>query len=160
MNINININHQSELRSSKKAYVIGSVVMLVLSAGSIIGIILEAKAFLVFHAVYFFCFAIVLYFNSKGKTALDLLGHSYFRMDDNGFACKMDLFSKKVIQVSWIDIQDIVLKLFEVQLMVNGAWISINLEKLSDDYLKMVKNAFEEFQKHLDEKNAEVAVPA
>jgi hypothetical protein len=62
--------------------------------------------------------------------------------------------------VSWVDVQDIKLKLFEVQLLVKDEWISINLEKLSDDNLKLVKNAFEEFQKHLDEKNAELAVPA
>lgn len=160
MNIDINLNHQSELKSSKKAYIIGSVIMLALSAGSIIGIILEAKYFLMFHSVYFLCFAIVLYLNSKGKTALDLLGHYYIRMDENGFSCKMDLFSKRVIQVSWVDIQDIELKLFEVRLMVNGKWVSINLEKLSDDNLKLVKNAFQEFQKQLDEKKAQVAVSA
>lgn len=160
MNININLNQQSELRFSKKANIMGSVAMLALSAGSIIGIILEAKAFLVFHAIYFLCFAIVLYFNSKGKSALDFLGHSYIRMDENGLSCKMDLFNKKVIQVSWVDIQDIKLRLFEVQLMVNGKWVSINLEKLSDDNLRLVKNTFEEFQKHLDGKKAQVAVTA
>lgn len=160
MNIDINLNQQRELRSSKKAYVIASLAMLALSVASIVAIILEAKAFLVFHAIYFMCFAIVLYFKSKGKNVLDLLGHSYISMDENGFSCKMDIFSKKVFQVSWVDVQDIKLKLFEVQLMVNGAWVSINLEKLSDDNLKLVKNAFEEFQKHLDEKKSQVAATA
>ena len=160
MNIDINLNQQSELRSNKKAYIIGSVAMLALSAASIIGLILEAKSFLVFHAIYFLCFAIVLYFNSKGKNALDLLGHAYLRMDEKGFSCKMELFSNTVVQFSWDEVQIIKVKLFEVHLKLNDRWEVVNLEKLSDDNLKLVKSALAEFQKELDAKKARVAVPA
>jgi hypothetical protein len=61
--------------------------------------------------------------------------------------------------VSWVDVQDIKLKLFEVQLLVKDEWISINLEKLSDDNLKLVKSSLGRYQKRFEEK-ARVAVTA
>lgn len=149
MDININLNQQGALRSRKKVYIIGAIVTLLLSITSIVAIILETNIFLVFHAIYFLGFAIVLYFNSKGKSALDLLGETYFRVDEIGFSCKLDLFSKKTISLSWNEIQDIKLKLFEVKVKTGDGWLSINLEKLSDDNLKLVKKAFEKNHKSI-----------
>ena len=70
----------------------------------------------------------------------------------------MHLFSKRVINQSWDEIHDIKLKLFEVQIKTNKEWISINLEKLSDDNLKLVKSAFEGYQKLLPERAKVVAL--
>jgi len=56
------------------------------------------------------------------------------------------MFSKKVIMHQWHDAEDIRIKLFDVQVKVKKQWESINLEKLSDDNLKSVKEIFSDFQ--------------
>ena len=115
--------------------------MLLAALISLAAIFFESKLFMGVYVLYFLIYAIILYSNSKGRGGLDLLGKSYFRINDKVVSCKLTLFSKKTIDVKWEEIEDIRIKLFEVQLKVNDEWIAINLEKLSDDNLKIVKEA-------------------
>lgn len=71
------------------------------------------------------------------------LGQAYFKLDETGISFKMDLFNKRIIQLSWQEIYEIKLKLFEIHVKLKDRWEVFNLEKLSDDNLKLVKSAFE-----------------
>lgn len=83
-----------------------------------------------------------MFIQSKGKHPFDLIGKTYFKISDQGLECKLNIFSKKVIQINLSEIQDMKIKLFEVKVQINNQWESINLEKLSDDNLKPVKDIF------------------
>jgi hypothetical protein len=148
--IDINLNHQERLKSSKRTYKIGAVLMLLSALVSLVAIFYESKVFMWVYVVYFLLYAIILYSKSKGKGGLDLLGKSYFRINDQGISCKMSLFSKKTIDLKWEEIDDMRIKLFEIQLKINNQWISINLEKLSDDNLKNVKEMLELKRKEIE----------
>jgi len=156
--IDINLNHQARLKSSKRAYKIGAVLMLLASLISLVAIFYESKVFMWVYVVYFLIYAIILYSNSKGKGGLDLLGKSYFRINNEGISCKMSIFSKKTIDLKWEEIDEIRIKLFEIQLKVNNQWTSINLEKLSDDNLKNVKDMLELKRKEIQTQPALQAV--
>ena len=83
---------------------------------------------------------------SNGKHPFDLLGKSYFKMDDSGVEIKLSIFSKKVIKFRWDDMEDVKIKLFEIKVKSDNHWESIDLEKLSDDNLKAVKKVFQDIQ--------------
>ena len=87
-----------------------------------------------------------LFMQSKGKHAFYLLGKSAFIINERGFSSKLDMFYKKVIMHQWNDLDEIRIKLFEVQVKVKQQLESINLEKLGDDNLKNVKEIFSDFQ--------------
>ncbi|MCK5371410.1 MAG: hypothetical protein KAQ62_22770, partial [Cyclobacteriaceae bacterium] len=80
---------------------------------------------------------------SNGKHPFDLLGKSYFKLDDSGVEIKLGIFSKKVIKFRWDDMEDVKIKLFEIIVKSDNHWESIDLEKLSDDNLKAVKKVFQ-----------------
>jgi len=64
------------------------------------------------------------------------------------------MMSKKVTQVHWKDIEQVKVKLFEVHLKLKNRWEIINLEKLSDDNLKTVKQIFADIREiRIEEKN-------
>jgi len=160
MEISINLNSQGHNKWSKKSLKVYAIVALGLSLATAVLLFYDLKSssvLLWFYTFYFLMISFSLYMQSKGKHLLDLLGESYFNLDDTGFACKLDLFRKKVVQYQWTDIEDIEVKLFEVQVQVKGHWESINLEKLSDENLKIIKSIFSDFQSKFEEKQAAVA---
>jgi hypothetical protein len=97
-------------------------------------------------------FAVSLLIQSNGKHLLDLLGKSYFKIDDWGIECKIGMFNSKVEKVAWKDIDDMKIRLFEVDLKVGDEWRNINLEKLGDDNLKVVKQYFQKYRQHILDK--------
>ena len=146
MDVYINLNNQRDRKRSKKALRIFSVITLCLAIATAVIIffgILESTLFLLwFYLFYFLIFSISLYMQSNGKHPFDLLGKSYFKIDDSGVEIKLGIFSKKVIKFRWDDMEDVKIKLFEIIVKSDNHWESIDLEKLSDDNLKVVKKAF------------------
>jgi hypothetical protein len=88
----------------------------------------------------------------RGKHIFDYLGKSYFKMDKKGVECKLRIFSKNTVSINWSDIEGIEVKLFEARIKTHKGSTKINLEKLSDDNLKLVKEKLLEFKNHLAQK--------
>ncbi len=146
MDLYINLNNQRNLKRSRKTLIIFSSITLLLSIITFVGLMFESSFLIWFYAFYFLIISFSLFIQSKGKHLLDLLGKSYINITGRGIECKLDIFSKKVIQINWSEIQDMKIKLFEVKVQINNQWESINLEKLSDDNLKSVKDIFSKVQ--------------
>lgn len=147
--ININLNHPLKYNFSKRCYRITAMIAHVLSLTCVTAVFFEPKFLWWFYAFYFFGYALVMLANSKGKTLLDYFGKSFFQMDDQGFRCKLNVLKKKTTSYNRNDISEIKVKLFEIRLLVNDRWVSISLEKLADDHLKLVKDVFRERAKLL-----------
>lgn len=146
MDLYINLNNQSNLKRSRKTLIIFSGIYLLLSIITFVGLMFEISFLIWFYAFYFLIFSFSLFIQSKGKHPFDLIGKTYFKISDQGLECKLNIFSKKVIQINLTEIQDMKIKLFEVKVQINNQWESINLEKLSDDNLKSVKDIFSKVQ--------------
>lgn len=78
-----------------------------------------------------------------------MIGKSYLKIDDRGVESKLSIFSKEVIKYKWDEIEELKIKLFGVQVKINTHWKTIDLDKLSDDNLKAVKQIFKDFQANL-----------
>jgi len=143
-NFEINLNQPLQFKFSNRGYKIAAMIALVLSLTCVTAVFFDSKLLWWFYALYFFAYALIMFANSKGKTLLDYFGKSYFLIDDHGFQCKLSLWRKKTISYNWSEISEIKVKLFEIRLLVKGSWISLNLERLSDEHLKLVKEAFKE----------------
>ena len=150
MELYINLNNQRNKRSSKKTFRIFSVITLGISVSMAVLLIFDisgSQTLLWFYMFYWLLISISLYMQSYDKHLFDLLGKSYFKIDEWGIECKVDLFNSGVTKVPWQCIEDMKIRLFEVDLKVGDQWVTINLEKLSDDNLKIVKHHFQEYQK-------------
>lgn len=157
MIIDINLNFQPNKPRSTKTLRIFSLITLLLAIVTAIILLLdiESSAFILwFYMFYFLVFSISLFIQSKGKHIFDLIGKSYLKMDETVIELKPAMMSKKVLKIQWEDIEELNMKLFEVHLRIKNKWQSINLEKLSDDNLKAVKQVFANYQEKLHvEKN-------
>lgn len=78
-------------------------------------------------------------------------------MDNDSIEFKPQILAKKVLQVHWKEIDEVKVKLFETHLKLEDKWEIINLEKLSDDNLKLVKQLFLDFEQKLSQKKLELA---
>lgn len=156
MEIFINLNNQRNLKRSKKTLIIFSGLTLVLSVATFVGLFFDRTILIWFYAFYFLIISLSLFLQSRGIHLIDMIGKSYFKIDDQSIEIKLSIFSKKVMRNEWDKIEDVKIKLFEVKVKINNHWESIDLEKLSDDNLKTVKQVFEEFKANLDK--MEVAV--
>ena len=150
MDLYINLNNQRNRKRSKKSLRIFSVVTLGLAvtASVVLFFDLEESALIIlwYNLFYFLILSVSFYIQSNGKHLFDLIGKSYFKMDEFGVEIKLSIFSKKVIKFRWDDIEDVKIKLFEIKVKRDNHWESIDLEKLSDDNLKAVKKAFQNIQ--------------
>jgi hypothetical protein len=90
---------------------------------------------------------------SHGIHLFDLLGKSYFKVTEDGVEYKLDMFNKKINSFKWKDVEFISIKLFEIKVKVNNQLESINLEKLSDENLQLVKGVFKKHQSEIVEKD-------
>ena len=68
-------------------------------------------------------------------------------MDNDSIKFKQQMLAKKALKIHWKEIDEVKVKLFEVHLKLEDKWEIVNLEKLSDDNLKLVKKRFSDFQK-------------
>ena len=157
MELRINLNNQRNLRRGKKALIIFSAVYLLLSIITFVSLMYMSSVLIWFYAFYFLFFSISLFIQSKGKHPLDLIGRSYFNVNEIGFGCKLGLFNKKIIEAKWSEIEDIKIKLFKVELKIDDKWVSIDLEKFTDDNLKAVKEAFKKVQSKIADREIFVA---
>ncbi len=106
---------------------------------------------------YLLIISFSLFIQSRGKHIFDLIGISYVKIDDNAIKLKSQMLSKKVLKIHWKEIEEVKVKLFEVHLKLKGRWEIINLEKLSDDNLKLVKQQFLDFEQNLSREKLELA---
>lgn len=157
MEIFINLNNQRNLKKSKKTLIIFSGIALLFSIGTFAGLFFESTLLFWLYAFYFLIIAISLFLQSKGIHLIDLIGKSYFKIDDRSIESKLSLFNKKVMNYKWDEIEELKIKLFEVQVKIHNHWNSIDLEKLSDDNLKSVKQVFKDFQAKLERREIVVS---
>ncbi len=157
MELFINLNNQRNLKRSKKTLIIFSGITLILSICTFVGLFFESTLLLWLYAFYFLIIAISLFFQSKGKHLIDMIGKSYFKIDDHCVESKLSIFSKKVLKYNWDEIEELKIKLFDIQVKINKHWKSIDLEKLSDDNLKSVKQIFKDFQANLESRQIVVS---
>ena len=157
MDLYINLNDQNSQKKNKKTYMVLSILTFLFSFFWVAFNINEMSAFAWFNTVYYFLIAILLYRLGIGKPPFDLIGKAYFKINDTGVIYKSSVIRKKIVQYNWNEIEDIKIKLFEVELKINNKWISIDLEKLSDDNLKSVKEVFKNFQASLATREISVA---
>lgn len=119
---------------------------------------LDSSEFLLwFYMFYFLIFSLSLYIQSRGRHIFDLIGKSYLKMDNDSIEFKPQILAKKVLKVHWKEIDEVKVKLFETHLKLEDKWEIINLEKLSDDNLKLVKQLFLDFEQKLSQKKLELA---
>lgn len=147
MNTFINLNDQRERKPNKKALSIYFVITIALAIVSMAAILLgeEGSSFRSlggFYVLYFSVFALSLWMQIKGKHLFDIFGRSYFQFDDNGFEYKLSPFKKRIYRFEWNQVMDMNVKLFVVQIKTREGWHIVDLEKLSDNNLKLVKERF------------------
>lgn len=157
MELNINLNNQRNLKRSKRILRIFSLITLVLAilTGVLLAFnLMEGSVFMQwFYMFYFLLFSISLYMQSNGIHLLDLLGKSYFKLTEKGVEYKLDIFHKKINSFNWNEVEFISIKLFEIKVKVNKQLETINLEKLSDENLQLVKEIFKKRQSEIVEKD-------
>ncbi|NJN25047.1 MAG: hypothetical protein HC819_03195 [Cyclobacteriaceae bacterium] len=150
MDLYINLNHQPGKKQYKKRYSILTVLTLFLAIGTFVLLISDHselnRVFGWIYVFYFLLLSAAFYLQSKGRHIIDLLGKSYFRINDQGVECKPAMFDQKVIKFSWSEVDYITMKLFEIQVKVHKRIETINLEKLSDENLQLVKSIFKKHQ--------------
>ena len=157
MHIDINLNFQPNTARNKKTLRIFSVITLALAITTAVFLIYEIDESMVllwFYMFYFLLISLSLFIQSKGKHILDYIGKSYLKMDDDSIEFKPEIMRKKATKIHWKNIEEVKVKLFEVHLKLKNGWEIINLEKLSDDNLKTVKQVFADIrEKRIEEKN-------
>lgn len=153
MELFINLNNQRELKKGKKIMRIFSVVTFLLAAATVISLFYETTILSWFYSFYFLLLAVSFYVQSKGGHLFDLIGKSYFKINEEGVECKPDMFKRKIISFNWKDVEFISMKLFEIKVKANNVSETINLEKLTDENLQLVKSIFKNHQKDLVEKD-------
>ena len=158
MELNINLNNQRNLKKGKKTFRILAVITIALSIATAIGLFFESTILLWFYVFYFLLLAISFYMQSGGKHLFDLIGKSYFKITEDGVEYKLDMFNKKIHSFRWKDVEFISIKLFEIKVKVNNQLESINLEKLSDENLQLVKGVFKKHQSEIVEKDMQLTV--
>lgn len=156
MEVNINLNNQNYFTKHKRFYIALSLLAVSFSVvGGVVNLI-DKATFEWFSVFYLFLMGIVLFSLGNGKAPLDLFGKAYFKINNAGIIYKMRMFDSKIVQYTWDEIDEIKIKLFEVELRIDNKWVSVNLEKLSDDNLISVKSIFHDFQANLHKR--EVAI--
>lgn len=161
LEIFINLNYQPEKKRSRRHLFIyaGIAIILTVVSGILLATGFESSGLLLwFYLVYFLLLSLSLLVQSQGKSPIDFLGKSYLKIDPQGIACKPQMFNKNIISVLWSEIEEVEIKLFEIKLKVRGKWSSIDLEKLSDNNLKLVKQTFQNFQAELIKREKELAL--
>lgn len=154
MNIDINLNSQPDKPWSKISLKTGSIITLLLSAATAIVLFLNLASSVVllwFYMFYFLIISFSLFIQSRGKHIFDFIGKSYLKVEDDTLEHKPQMISKKVVKIHWKDIEEVKVKLFEVHLKLKNRWEMINLEKLSDDNLKLVKQRFQDYAQKLNQ---------
>jgi hypothetical protein len=122
------------------------VSLLLLISWIVLSFIEGGSVFKWINSLHYFFWTIFMFFLGYGKMPFYLFGKAYFKIDYNGIIYKPSIFRKEIVQYYWSEIDDIKVKLFEVELKIKEKWVSINLEKFSDDNLKSVKETFKEIQ--------------
>jgi len=161
MDLYINLNNQRNRKRSKKSLRIFSVITLGLAVTAAVVLFFDFEEssviILWYNFFYFLILSVSLYIQSNGKHLFDLIGKSYFKMDESGAEIKLSIFSKKVMKFRWDHMEDVKIKLFEIKVKIDNHWESIDLEKLSDDNLKAVKKAFQDIQEKQPDREVDYA---
>lgn len=111
-----------------------------------------------FYLFYSPLLALSFYMQLKGSSLLDLIGKAYIKWDDTGLSCKPGIFKREELYFKWDEIQGLRVKLFEVGVKKDGEWISINLEKLNDDNLKLIKQIFLDKERQMTRQATRAAI--
>ena len=154
MELYIDLNRQAYKKKHRVMFRIIAIVALFLLVGWVtVGFIEGMSAFTWFYSVYLLFTSIFLIFLGFGKSPIDLFGKAYFKINEMGVIYKSSAFRNKIVQYNWSEVEDIKIRLFNVELKIKEKWVSINLEKFSDDNLKSVKEAIEEIQSNISPSN-------
>lgn len=143
----LNLNNQPE-RPLRKNLVFFFLILSIIMAFTCVVLLVTHEAqpswLIWFYLFYSPLLALSFYMQLKGSSLLDLIGKAYIKWDETGLAYKPGIFKRKEIYFKWDEIQEVRVKLFEVEVRKAGKWISINLEKLNDVNLKFIKQIFQD----------------
>lgn len=157
MELFIDLNRQAYKKKHRVLFrIFGVFSSLILTASVAIGLMEGMSAFNWFQSIYILLITIFLFSLGYGKSPLDIFGKAYIKINDTGVIYKSSVVRNKIAQYDWSEVKDIKIKLFEVELKMNDKWVSIDLERFTDDNLKSVKEVFKNFQTNLT--NREIAI--
>jgi hypothetical protein len=157
----LNLNHQTERPPRKKLLLFFLILSFIMSFTCAVLLITQGAqpSWLIwFYLFYSPLQALSFYMQLKGSSLLDLIGKAYIKWDDTGLAFKPGIFKREEIYFKWDEIQDVRVKLFEVEVKKDDEWITLNLEKLSDDNLKLIKQAFRDKEQQLTQRLTVAAI--
>lgn len=161
MEMYINLNHQPERPPRKillSAFLIFSLIVTITCAVLLVTQEAQPAWLIWFYLFYSPILALSFYMQLKGSSLPDLFGKAYIKWDDTGLTYKPGIFKREEIYFKWDEIQDLRVKLFEVEVKKDDEWITLNLEKLSDDNLKLIKQAFRDKEQQLTRRPTVAAI--
>lgn len=155
MELYIDLNRQLDKKKHRVWYKALAVLSLLLSIGYMIVAFIEGMSIVQWlTATYYSGITVLLFYISFGKSPTDLIGKSYFKINDIGIIYKSSIFRNKIAQYNWSEVEEIKIRLFELELKIGNRWVSINLEGLTDDNLKSAKEVLLKIQSEIDEKKS------
>ncbi|RIJ42467.1 hypothetical protein [Pontibacter oryzae] len=134
--INIDIHQQHVVKTKYKKLYFAISVALILAYIALLIYDFEWSSVLMFIVLSINNYQLLMYI--FGKDPFNLHGKSYLKFNNQGFIYKP--LRKAPREILWQDVSGITLHLFEAEFhLTNGGTSAINLEDLSDDNLKLVK---------------------
>ena len=158
MELYIDLNRQAYKKKHRVLFrTLGIISSLIFVGWVAISFMEGMSAYNWFNSIYLLSMSIFLFSLGYGKSPIDLFGKAYIKINDEGIIYKSSVFRNKLEQYNWSEVEDIKIKLFEVELKINDKWVSIDLEKFTDDNLKAIKEAFKSVQSKIADREIFVA---
>lgn len=146
--INIDIHQQHIVKTKYKKLYFALSIPLTLTYIALLIYDFEWSSVLMFIVLSINSYQLLMYV--FGKDPFNLHGKSYLKFNNQGVIYKP--MRKAPREILWQDVSSITLHLFEVEFhLSNGVTSAINLEDLSDDNLKLVKEWLVERKQSLSE---------